>query len=193
MNETIEDDYFEWLLLELDPRGVSNGVVYVSSLLHNCTFRRRVGYDENRAVNGTILRREFLESEEGNYDPEEIEDLKAQECTWLEMLIALCRQLDFMYGGSVQGRFLELTGNMGLEPLFHPAPYRSRRTEEFDQGFVNVATSKVDDNRFDRQGRGGMFPLKYPVVLDQREVEIWEQHNAYFRERLEGVLWTSTS
>jgi hypothetical protein len=193
VNDDIEDMYFEWLLTCLDPDGVKEGVVYVCSLLQNCAFLRRVGHDDNRASNGENLRLEFLDQEDPGFDDQEIDDFLAYGCTWLEMLIAFCRQLSFMYEGSTQSRFLELVGNMGLDPLTRFNPHRSRRLEEYDQGYVNIATSKIDNNRFDRNGHGGLFPLREPHVLDQREVELWEQQSAYFNERLEGVLWTSTN
>src|SRR4051794_35375438 len=110
--------YFEWLLHRLDPNGVPEGVVYVSSLLHNCDFKRRVGHDQNRAVNGAALRKTFiLEYGEENFDPDEMHELLMQECTWFEMLVRLCEDLDYMYDGTVLGRFYELTGNMGLDPI----------------------------------------------------------------------------
>lgn len=194
MNE-LEDIYFGWLLTKLDHRGVDREVVYVCSLLHNCSFTRRVGLDTNRAGDGIALREEFLRSEEGNYDPREGEDLLEYECTWFEMLLALAIRLSYMYGNTVEGRFLEMVSNMGLDPLFYKfSPNPSKRIEDFDQGFVRRITDRINESRFDRYGHGGLFPLSRDRRHDdQREVEIWEQHNAYFIERLEGVLWTSTN
>lgn len=195
MNE-LEDFYFEWLLRNIEPSGLKEEYVYVCSLLHNCLFLRRVGRDENRAADGVYLRKQFFEYEADPtaFDADVVEEFGMAECTWLEMLVALSARLEYMYGGSVLGRFLELTSNMGLDPLYKPMRYRSRRMEEFDQGFVNVATSRIDNNLFDRWGRGGLFPLtRGSHQTDQREVEIWVQHNAYIREKTEGVLWTSTS
>lgn len=190
MNE-LEDAYFEWLLRRLDPRGVPEGVVYVCSLLHNCNFLRRVGRDYNRAVNGAALRKDFiLDYGENDIDPHEMEDLLMQECTWLEMLVRLCEDLDYQFDGSVLGRFYELTGNMGLDSITLLDIPKTRRLEQFDQGLVNRITSDIDNNRFDRNGRGGLFP-RHATSTDQRTVEIWDQMNGYFNERLEGILWTS--
>jgi hypothetical protein len=188
----LEDFYFEWLLRRIDPEGLREGVIYICSLLHNCVFRRRVGRDINFAVDGAGLRKLFLHDEE-DYDPDEAEDLLMRECSWFEMLVVLADKLDYLYDGGVEGRFLELTSNMGLDPLLAPNIHKSKRMETFDQGFVNIATSRIDNNRFDRNGRGGLFPLNHQPYQDQREVEIWLQHAAYFNERLEGVLWTSTN
>jgi hypothetical protein len=192
----LEDFYFDWLLRHIEPRGLKEEYVYVCSLLHNCDFLRRVGFDENRAADGVYLRKEFFEYEADPdaFDPDVVEEFGMAECTWLEMLVALCIRYDYTYDGSVFGRFLELTSNMGLDPLYKPMSYRSKRMEVFDQGFVNVATSRIDNNLFDRWGRGGLFPLTPGGdYKDQREVEIWRQYNTYRIERREGVQWTSTN
>lgn len=185
--------YFDWLLSCLNPDGVTEGTAHVSFLLHNCDFLRRVGNDINRAVDGANLRKEFIAAlDEAGISPHVTNDFMMQECSWLEMLVALARNLDYLYEGSVEGRFLELVENMGLGVLLDFNPRAGRATRQYDQHLVDFVTNKIDDNRFDRNGHGGLFPLKKAGHPNQREVEIWEQHAAYFRERLEGVLWTST-
>jgi hypothetical protein len=190
----LEDLYFEWLLTRLNPDGVREGVAYLCGLLHNCEFERRVGNDSNRADDGINLRWSFLEQfSDADFGSNVTNALMDQDCSWFEMLVALAEALDYLYEGGVEGRFLELVENMGLGPLIEFKPNRSEMMGEYDQRLVDVATSNVDKNKFDRDGRGGLFPLKKAGHPDQREVEIWDQHAAYFRERLEGVLWTSTS
>lgn len=186
----LEDLYFEWLLTCLDPEGVTEEVAYVCGLLHRSYFKRRVGNDINRAVDGADLRKEFMQQfEDSNFDLRDIQDLMMMECTWFEMLVALSIHLDFLYEGGVEGRFTELITNLGLDSLL-TASHRHSREE--DQQYVDRVTDDVDNNHFDQHGHGGLFPLKTPGHPDQRGVEIWDQHAAYFRERLEGVLWTST-
>lgn len=191
----LEDLYFDWLLTQLDPDGVREGLAYLCELLHDCEFKRRVGNDINRAVDGANLRKEFFEQfSEADFDPNVVNDLLSQECSWLEMLIALSRDLDYIYDGGVDARFVELVSNMGLGPVAVYNPRRTLSSREYDRHVVSSVTDDIDNNRFDRNGHGGLFPLKkrygHP---DQRGVEIWDQHAAYFRERLEGVLWTSIS
>jgi hypothetical protein len=188
----LEDLYFEWLLGRLDPSGVTEGVAYVCGLLHNCEFKRRVGNDLNRAADGTNLRKEFLtEFEDANFDPHVTNDLMAQECSWFEMLVALTRALDYSYDTGIYDQFLELIENMQIDHLAVDEPDRSAGRIREDQHAVDVITSDIDNNRFEFNGLGGLFPLSKPIRLDQRGEEIWEQAGAYFRERLEGVLWTS--
>lgn len=193
MND-LETTYFTWLTHQLDPEGVTDGVAYLCELLHNCDFMRRVGRDINRAADGADLRKEFFEEVgTSQFHPDDVDDLLSRECSWLEMLIALSRALDYLYEGGVDGRFAELITNMklGSVTVFNAA--RSERTRQYDQRRVEIVTSNIDNNRFDRDGNGGLFPLKKTGHSDQRGVEIWDQHAAYFRERLRGVLWTSTN
>lgn len=190
----LEDLYFEWLLGAIDPDGDTEGVEYVGGLLHSCDFLRRVGNDINRAKDGADLRKEFLvEFDDANLGPSVTNDLLLQECSWLEMLIALSRNLDFLYDGGVEYRFLELTSNMGLLPLMVDDPKRSRYHENKDLILVDLICTRINENRIEPNGLGGLFPLAKPNHPDQRSIEIWEQASAYFRERLEGVLWTSTN
>lgn len=189
----LEEIYFDWLMANLDEEGVPEGVAYVSRLLHTCPFLRRVGHDLNRAADGAALRKEFLEQfDDVRFAPDDIEDLLNRDCSWLEMMVALAKDLDYLYDGGVLGRFMEMISNLRLGPLATYRPRRSRVSIEYDRGFVELVTSNVDNNRFDAFGHGGLFPLKKNNHPDQRTVEIWDQCGAYFEEKLEGVLWTST-
>jgi hypothetical protein len=183
--------YFEWLLTRLDPSGVREGVAYLCGLLHECPFRRRVGNDINRAKDGANLRKEFLiQMEDADFDPHVTNALLDMECTWFEMLVALSIGLDFLYDGGVEENFIELITNLELDALIRVGgPTRSEMMEEYDQRLVDVATSNVDKNKIDENGNGGLFPLKKDNHPDQRGVEIWDQHAAYFREKREGVYF----
>lgn len=186
--------YFEWLLTRLDPDGVSDQVAYVCSLLHKCPFERRVGLDVNRAKDGSNLRIEFFSRHENvRFDQHDVDELLMLECSWLEMLVALSERLDFLYDGGVEYRFVELMSNLGLEHMLRFHPHRTEQDEMDDQYKIDTVTSIVNHNEIDRDGHGGLFPLYLDDHPDQRDVEIWDQHAAYFRERLEGVLWTSTN
>lgn len=188
----VDDLYFKWLMDQLE--SPTKGLARLCLMLHNNTFTRSVGYDSNRAAEGVRLRRRFLEDfSDAKIDPRMSNALLLEnECSWLEMLIALSEALDYLYDGGVQGRLLELIDNLGLSKILHSPS--DGRYDEVDQDLVDMATTRVDHNLFDYDGHGGLFPLdmkrNHP---DQRRVEIWEQHAAYFNERLEGVVWTSIS
>lgn len=179
----IEALYFDWLLTRLDPDGVSEEVAHVCNLLHRCDFQRRIGRDINRAIDGANLRNEFMRSyDDADFDPHVTNDLMLTECSWFEMMTALAERLDYLYDGGVENRFMEMVKNLGLTSLlsYH------HEFEEEDQLIVDEATALVDESRFNSNGGGGIFPLRglydHP---DQREVEIWDQQAAYFRENLD--------
>jgi hypothetical protein len=156
-------------------------------MLHTNVFQRRVGNDMNRAVDGEALRRLFLDDyAEADIDPSVTNAFMRGPCSWFEMLMALAEALDYSYDGGLRGNFVELTMNLGLEVVYsRTAP----RYDDIDQDLVDAACLRVDFNQFDPDGRGGLFPLVKHDHPNQREVEIWDQHAAYFRERLEGILW----
>ena len=192
----LDELYFDWLTNRLDPHGVPWTLENLCLLLHGHPFDRRVGNDINRAADGANLRKKFLmDYDEIDIDPRLSNQLLEMDCTWLEMLVALAEHLDYLYDGGVQNRFVELVSNAGLGPLLMD-PGRNEAQgiiQDYDREMVARVVYDIDHNRIDQDGQGGLFPLKMNDHPDQREVEIWEQHAAYFRERLEGVLWTSTN
>lgn len=186
----VDDLYFKWLMGLMEAPTTS--IARVGWMLHRNTFTRSVGNDSNRAAEGMRLRQRFLiDYSDINIDPRKVNLLMEEECSWFEMLIALSEALDYLYEGGIQDRFLELIGNLGLTKILMSP--KDGRYDEVDQDLVDLATTMVDHNLFDSNGHGGLFPLKTSNHSDQREVEIWEQHAAYFREKLEGVVWTSIS
>jgi len=181
--------YFKWLMSRFDDP--TRGLERVCRMLHENVFQRRVGNDVNRAIAGEALRRVFLDDYiEADIDPRISNDFVTQNCSWFEMLLALSENLDYLYDLGVKEQFIELISNLGLFKLMLRT---DKKYDEVDQDYVDAATNCVDYNLFDSDGHGGLFPLTKKDHPDQRGVEIWDQHAAYFRERLEGVLWTSTS
>ena len=177
--------YFGWLMARFeDP---APGLERACGMLHTNAFQRRVGNDMNRAEDGEALRRQFLDDySEADIDPRITNDFMQGPCSWFEMLMALAEALDYAYDGGVQGRFVELLHNLDLDIVYSRV---ATRYDEIDQDLVDAACIRVDFNQFDPDGLGGLFPLVKKDHPNQREVEIWDQHAAYFRERLEGILW----
>ena len=186
--------YFQWLMRRID--GTQASFRRLCWMLHKNEFERRVGNDINRAADGEALRRYFLaDYGEENIEPSVINDLVTLDCSWLEMLIGLCEALDYYYEGGVKGWMIELWKNLGIQKILFTKVNKSGKSpyDGVDQDAVNMACHRVDYNLFSENGQGGLFPLHGPHYADQREVEIWEQHAAYFREKQEGVPWTSTN
>lgn len=186
--------YFEWLYqqLESDAEDQNIGLGKLCWVLFHISFVRRVGLDVNLAIDGLKLRRRFLEE----YGEVPIEPtitnpfLLEDDCSWLEALLILSEKLDFLYDGGVRGRFIEMLSNAGLDPILLSWGDDPTDNEVY---FVESIMSMINHSQFDPKGVGGLFPLVKSEHPDQRRVEIWSQQAAYFGEKLEGILWTSTN
>lgn len=177
--------YFGWLMTRFT--APTPGLERVCGMLHTNVFQRRIGNDVNRAADGEAIRRQFLDDyAEADIDPSVTNAFMRGPCSWFEMLMALAEALDYTYDGGIQENFVELVQNLGLEVVYSRVAVRY---DDIDQDLVDAACIRVDFNQFDPDGRGGLFPLVKHDHPDQRGVEIWDQHAAYFRERLEGILW----
>lgn len=190
----IDELYFDWLMDKLGD--TTPQFERMCWIVHQQTFTRRIGNDVNRATDGINLRKACIRDyEEHNMAPSITNNLLRQECSWLEMLIALADGLDYLYDGGIKERFLELITNLGLLKVIFSVIRKdgTSRYDTVDQMLVESVTRRVNNNQIAANGAGGLFPLKKTPPEDQREVEIWQQHAAYFNELLEGVLWTSTN
>lgn len=182
--------YFEWLTEQL---GIDTEQERkLCYMLHANEFKRLIGKDINRGTQGRRLRQRFWDDFiDLDIDPRKMAVLNELPCSWFEMLLSLCESLDFLYDGGVKENFLELIDNLGLSKILN-SPLDGRY-DDLDQDLVDTAVFNVDNNLFSPNGHGGLFPLNKDTHPDQRGVEIWEQHAAYFSEKLEGVMWTSIS
>lgn len=182
------NEYFLWLIDHFESH--DRHIKRLCRLLHNASFRRNVGLDSNRAMNALGLRERFLDRSHTDL----VEGLPS-EATWFEMMLTLSIDLNYIYEEGVLDLFLEMCFNLGLERVLN-APVGvngGSAFDEVDQDYIFQSTSRVDNNMIDRIGNGGLFPLRSHSHPDQRGVEIWEQAAAYFNEKLEGVMWTSTT
>lgn len=169
-------DYYNWLL---DRVGVTISERQTYSFLFRELFKREFKWtierDENRAADGEDLRREF-EEETGSITDD------YDNCNMLEMLVALsvrCEN-DIMAlpdEDNTYQWFWEMLKNLGLDY------YNNDR-------FSPVKVGKILDNvifrRYDRNGKGGLFPLRN-AKTDQRGVEIWYQMGSWLCENFDLV------
>lgn len=169
MSGTLDDRYFEWLYsLVADVKTRRGPKTYWNLLrkLFCIEFAWIVPRDDNRAEDGRELRFEWAHCEDVEVDP----NWAALGCSFLEMLIALARRLDFQTEHDVEFWFWHLIGNLGL--LGHND--RSKFLEED----VEDRTAAVIWRTYDPDGAGGLFPLRH-TDHDQRRVEIWYQLTEY--------------
>lgn len=174
MEEPFEGIYFNWLCAKvIDVRNTLPSMTYYKLFkqLHTTEFVWLIDMDENRAVYGKELRKEFLVAADAPDNPDWTELLG---CSVFELLISFARDLDFQTEESYQEWFWELLYNLGLSE-FHDG-------SDFDPDEVDYILEVFISRSYPYNGDGGLFPLKNPV-RDQREVEIWYQFFDYLRDQ----------
>ena len=175
--EADNDPYFQWLCKKV---GIPAKRKYerLAKELHMLIFKpgSAIETDANRANDGLQLRVEFMErygarGSSSNRGP----------CTMLEFLIGLAGRMAFIMGEEGNPLhtcyyFWQMIENLRLMKL---------SDDWFEEGhgdfFVQEAVDRVLYRTYDRDGRGGLFPLREPKN-DQRTVEIWYQMQEWLLE-----------
>lgn len=165
-------EYFAWLVNLVE--GYDN--TQLLEYLHDIPFRWILPNDENRADDGCALRDRFLY--ETNYTDY---DLPEKECSVLEMLAALANRIndiliDIEDYDDTPRWFWELLENLQIDE-FDDMTLTS--TSMYD--IVDDSINTFMDRLYDRNGFGGLFPLKN-AKDDQRDIELWYQMSAYLEE-----------
>lgn len=166
---TLDDQYLPWLyaqVAEVKTRRSSKTYWRLFRQLFSTEFAWFVPNDDNRAEDGRELRHEWAAETGYRPDPEWL----SLGCSFLELLIGLARRLEFEAGRDVPFWFWQLIDNVGLTGFND----RARFTDEE----VDDRTSAVIWRTYDRNGNGGLFPLR-EAHKDQRKVEIWYQLSEY--------------
>lgn len=169
MSEPLENLYFNWLCAKIiDTTQSSPGLTYwtLFGMLHRTEFVWLISGDDNRALDGKELRREFLLAADIPDDPFWRTVI---ECSMLEMFIALCRRCSFRTDIPVKEWFWELMTNTGLNR------YNDANVDEFE---INDLLHQIIWRLYDEKGRGGIFPLTESEI-DQRTVDLWYQFCEY--------------
>lgn len=122
--------------------------------------------DDNRATDGRELRYEWAARTGAQVDTQWLET----GCSFLEMLIALSRRLSFEEGNDSASWFWQLIENLGLTEFKDGSGFESEEVQD--------VTHRVMFRNYDRNGNGGLFPLR-SSNKDQRKVEIWYQLSEY--------------
>lgn len=132
-----------------------------------------VANDDNRVQDGLDLRSEWLS--EGaipiKFNNHDVEEFKAQPCSFLEVLIAMSRRMAFIAEGHPQWWAWHFIKNIELDKMRDPL---SSRKVEVIQDTMDAIIWRT----YNWTGEGGFFPLKSPKE-DQTKVELWYQMNAY--------------
>lgn len=152
------EKYFRYLygMLE-DGEYWPEGYRTVAKILFEIPFRSTIPNDDNRAIDGLSLREKYGRP---------IEDI-CEECTMLEMLIALCERMQWELLGDLNNNsigywFSVIMNNLEIEEGCN------------DEEYITMTILNARDRQYDRFGHGGFFPLKW-ARKDQRRVELWYQ------------------
>lgn len=171
----LDELYFKWLYGCVESTRVKDSSKTYWSLLqtmHKTEFVWFVPNDDNRILDATDLRYLFLE-----YIDDTANDVWMQMgASFLEVIVALVRRLEFETGDSTSDWFWELMGNLGVQH------YNDRYFDERVRTEVESILDEVIWRTYGSTGRGGLFPLKEPKQ-DQRNVELWYQASAYILEK----------
>lgn len=182
--EDFSNAYRNWLQETMNADGYS----ILFDILYDTkfTWSHRIPRDGDRASDGRYLRLRFANEAGLDIWSDWLDD--SWPCSFLEFLIALSYSIDdkMMYDPEKPEQaaewFWEMLSNMGI------ASYSDERLlQEGMLGWMTVSAiiDKVLGRRYEYNGNGGLFPLRRPA-MDQRNVEIWYQANAYMIENYIG-------
>lgn len=174
--EEIRESYFKWLIDDvLGEPSIRESHLYLARALFKKEFYWIVVNDENRAVDGRLLRDEYTDK-----TGMDVTDILACPCSVLEMLIALavriaCDIMPDVYSQDVAYWFWLMITNLKLDGF---------DDRGFDMEYVDYILEKFMERDYDYEGFGGLFPRKN-ATEDQSKVEIWYQMQGYFLENYE--------
>lgn len=148
--------------------------------LHRIEFYSIVPNDDNRGEDGKKLRTIF-ERETGH---KALSLCLNGPCSILEMLIGLAFRIsNELEGGknerSVEDCFWMMVDNLNLTWVDNFAYFQDGGNDAIGENI-----EKFLDRKYDRNGNGGLFPLK-KSKKDQRTVEIWYQMAEYLLENFD--------
>jgi len=135
--------------------------------LYNKEFVYLIPHDDNRAVDGKDLRREFVADLGINPDP----GWMNMGCSMFELMISLGRNLSELTEEHPGAEFWELVENLNLEQYNDHVLIPENR--------ISDILDEVIWRTYRKNGRGGLFPLKGRPAQDQTKVELWYQLNNY--------------
>ena len=178
-----KEGYFEWLCakvgINLDPN-FGQSYSNLAHVLSDFEYYSVVPRDVNRAKDGVRLRL-YYDDFCGENPAEDVENY-GETASYLEVIVALAMRMQDLAvdgndgGFTVKKFFWELLRNLRIDHLSDDI--WDKNTSE---KYVNWVLRTVSERVIRKDGKGGFFPLKDPKI-DQREVEIWYQLNAYLLE-----------
>jgi len=172
----IDERYFEWLYLLVSSSNTRPNARYVKlcELLYTIPFSWTVQKDGNRVEDAREIRQDFLNANRSEYRPDIWVDMDA---SVLEIIMGVSQRLAFKTDESPGVCFWKLIHNLGLDE------YHDRNWSHASRHNVEQVVKRFINRTYHPNGHGGLFPLNDPQE-DQRDIEIWNQLNAYLWERM---------
>lgn len=175
-NGTLDDLYLDWLYKEAvgATRNANPAKSFwqLARQLYRTRFVWLIANDDNRAEDGVTLREEWI----AECDIQEVDqNWFDEDCSMLEMMIALSRRASFESSGEPGDWFWHLLRNLKIDA------YSDLRYSGSAQGEIAKILDRVINRHYQRNGDGGLFPLRN-AKKDQRKVELWEQMSVYLLE-----------
>ena len=167
--------YFRWLIDKLDSKMVRK---YSSLLMHlfNDTFveNEKVPMDVNRARDGVALRKRFV-SEHSEFGDSELESIIYEDCSWLEMLVALAERIDdqMMFDMNLGNRT-----NTWFWIIIEQMDLNKFDENGYVYSFVKDKLNRFIKRDYENGGKNGIFKCN----RDVRQVEVWYQMQEWFDE-----------
>lgn len=177
---TIDELYLAWLynqIADIRLKSPHGTFWHVARQLYQTSFVWKVYNDDNRAEDGKALRDYFID--ECDIQDVEINWLQ-NDCSMLEMLLALARRSSFESRESTGDWFWKFMQNLNI--VISDAEYTAEA-----RAHIRRVIKTFNDRTYKPNGEGGLFPLKHPEN-DQRQVELWYQLSAYLLEGEYGSL-----
>lgn len=174
MTRVLDEQYLIWLYSQVgNVKERNTSLTYWNLLrqMHSIEFIWLVPNDDNRVGDGRDLRYEWVT--EFHIGARATREWLDRGCSFLEMLIALCRRIAFEADGQVDTWFWHLVDNLGLSGCTDRSNYNVYEVDDRIQTVIF--------RTYQRNGRGGLFPMRH-ARKDQRDVELWYQMNAYLLE-----------
>ena len=173
-NDNVWYDYGLWLIDRVGFKRKKYNNLLVE--LHYIPFHYSIALDGNRVEDGLELRDEYYL--ETDYIGPAIKDKK---CSVLEVLVALAIRIETEYIGDPREDHPEKIFWEMIENLFDMDKNWRLCGPEIDSQFVHYTVDKWLNRRFNKDGKGSIFPLKR-ADCDQTICEIWSQMNRYLME-----------
>ena len=171
-NRNILDSYYAHLVRIVDPENEHGNYSKLLDRLFHVKYSYEYGSnDKNRAVDGEDLRKKYT-----GYLPEDFR--VGFPCTVLEMMVALAVRIEV----DIMGEPGDDHPERWFWAMVNNSDLRFLTDDQFDYDMFDNVTFDIMRHRFDEQGNGSFFPLKQKAGRDARQMELWQQANAWLIE-----------